>query len=114
MLPSQGAVPGEAQGERSSALYCMDSKNSMPLLSAVRVTMAFFQAGVRPSLRPIRFRRPRQFMVLTAATLVPGKMASTARPISILPAPLATRKVYFRWAMASMEFSVIMGARMTS
>ncbi len=28
--------------------YCMDSKNSMPLLSAVRVTMAFFQAGVMP------------------------------------------------------------------
>ena len=26
--------------------YCMDSKNSMPLLSAVRVTTAFFQLAV--------------------------------------------------------------------
>jgi hypothetical protein len=29
-----------------SSDHCIDSKNSMPLLSAVRVTMAFFQAGV--------------------------------------------------------------------
>ncbi len=45
---ASGRLPAVPAGASPPA-YCMDSKNSMPLLSAVRVTMAFFQAGVRPS-----------------------------------------------------------------
>ena len=33
-------------GAAGLSAYCMDSKNSMPLLSAVRVTTAFFQLAV--------------------------------------------------------------------
>ena len=36
-------------GERITVMaidYCMDSKNSLPLESAFKVTMAFFQSGL--------------------------------------------------------------------
>ena len=93
---------------RSQKDYIMPSKNSIVFESAVRVTIAFFQAGVVPLLRPTLLARPLQFMVLTLATLTP-KSSSTALAISILLASLATLKVYLFSCSPPMLFSEMMG-----
>ena len=44
--PEEFSWPPGLPGRGLPRAYCMDSKNSMPLLSAVRVTTAFFQLAV--------------------------------------------------------------------
>ena len=44
--PKGFSWPPGLPGRGLPRAYCMDSKNSMPLLSAVRVTTAFFQLAV--------------------------------------------------------------------
>ncbi len=72
--------------------------------------MAFFHAGVLPEGLPQEslLILPWTFMVLTLSTLTP-KSCSTARPMSIFVADLATSKVYFLCLSPSVEASVTMG-----
>ena len=48
-FPTGGRSISPEAGERITVMaidYCMDSKNSIPLESAFKVTMAFFQSGL--------------------------------------------------------------------
>ena len=83
-------------------------------LSSVSWTMAFFVLAAYPWVRPMRRSLPSLFMVLTFFTFVPGNIFSTASFIMALLASGWTRKVYFFSPMASMDFSVTTGLRITS
>src|SRR5690242_9844827 len=95
------------------------SKNSI-FWPGARVTMAFRQSGVWPTIRPRRvprfFSLPFEVSTLTATTVTFSLLysSSTAALIWILFAFSWTANVYLPRPDSSMDFSEITGRRMTS
>src|ERR1700730_15068426 len=77
---------------------------------AARLTYAFFQSCVRPTVLPNRRDLPGSFTTCTALTFT-SNINSTACLMSTLVASRRTRKVYWLWfCIASDVFSVTCGA----
>src|ERR1700732_4105274 len=80
---------------------------------AARLTYAFFQSCVRPSVLPNRRDLPGSLTTCTALTFT-SNINSTACLMSTLVASRRTRKVYWLWfCIASEVFSVTCGASRT-